>query len=194
MRLFIYLLMSFSIVAVANEQEGQVGEMAYSGEMTPAQIVSSWYHNEAPSREGLLEVKFSTAVIQDGEIVAQDTAGLPGLYSDAGGVADDAKITVPFEYFLNESEANQEGFVRFIDNMENVLQKVSIGETDRPWENMRHCAGFPVGSRLSVTWVSGFPLCTKIVTHYECMTVNGANDWYIYDQDVKVIPGCLMIP
>lgn len=191
MRLFICLLMFFSVSAVANER---YGEVAYSGEMTPAQIVSSWYQHKAPSKEGLLEVKISTVLVQSGKLLAKDTNGLPGLRNDAGEVVDDAKITIPFMYSLNKSADNQAGFVEFIDNMENMLQKVSLEKTDKAWENLNNCGGFSVGTILNTAYSMSYPFCQRISTTYECMRVNGKNNWYIIDQDIRPIPGCLMIP
>lgn len=159
---------------------------AFSGDMTPSEIVSELYSKKIEKGDGELKVEVSIPVIKNKKVIAQDISGLPAMTNSNGEMADDSVATIPFVF-----EPDSQSFVEYLMGMDTVLESLEQSVANK---SSASCGGFPLGSTVTTTWTS-YQLCTQIKTTTTCMIgANNIANWFITEQVVSVPIGCWIEP
>jgi len=165
------LIFSLSVYS----QKPQVGEIAFSGDKTVAEVVESLYANKTLAKGETIKINVFVPLRKQGEKSSLNLNGLPGNDKDTG-----LSIDIPFsslDYIDDQGVFDVYNMGAKIDEVLSILTPDQYNKGLGDPLNQKNCGGFPVGTTITDTRDMG---CLGSITNvYECQVYGGQANWYV---------------
>ncbi len=178
---------------VSNASPVAVGSIAYSGELSPAELMTEEFHRITDlDADAEISFKVSVPVVEKGKVLVNSVDGLPLGNDERNNPPTAATVTVPFSTseFQDANGLNAGSFEAAVDDtLRNLRQdsnsgvalqgKVKGSTTQSGALNQPNCGGYPLGTVVTVRTESC--LLGTTINEYTC-SINpntGQKAWYL---------------